>query len=43
MNEQSSGEGWLIFAGILLMLAGVMRFFDAIWAWSYSGAVPGNL
>ena len=43
MDKQSNGEGWLIFAGILLMLAGIMRFFDAIWAWSYSGAVPSNL
>jgi hypothetical protein len=43
MNEQSNGEGWLVFAGILLMLAGTMRFFDAIWAWTYSGPVPGNL
>ena len=43
MNEQSNGEGWLLFAGILLMVAGFMRFFDAIWAWSYSGAVPSNL
>ena len=25
------------------MVAGVMRFFDAIWAWSYSGAVPNGL
>ena len=43
MNEQSNGEGWLIFAGTVLMVAGVMRFFDAIWAWTYSGAVPSNL
>ena len=25
------------------MLAGTMRFFDAIWAWTYSGTVPSNL
>jgi hypothetical protein len=43
MNDQSNGEGWLVFAGILLMIAGVMRFFDAIWAFRYSGAVPNNL
>ena len=43
MNEQGNGEGWLVFAGILLTLAGVMRFFDAIWAFRYSGAVPDNL
>ncbi len=27
------GGGWLAFAGIALMVAGVMRLFDAIWAW----------
>ena len=41
--DESRGEGWLIFAGVILMVAGVMRFFDAIWAWSYSGAVPNGL
>jgi hypothetical protein len=43
MNDQGNAEGWLVFAGILLMIAGVMRFFDAIWAFRYSGAVPDNL
>jgi hypothetical protein len=42
-DDQSNGEGWLVFAGIVLMVAGVMRFFDAIWAWSYSGSVPDHL
>jgi hypothetical protein len=37
------GEGWRFFAGTVLGLAGIMRFFDAIWAWSYNGAVPDNL
>ncbi len=35
--------GWLVFAGIALMVAGIMRFFDAIWAWSYKGTVSENL
>jgi len=43
MDYQGRGEGWLLFCGIVLMTAGVMRFFDAIWAWSYSGAVPDKL
>jgi hypothetical protein len=38
-----NGEGWLYFAGIILIIAGVMRFFDAIWAFSYHGALPENL
>jgi hypothetical protein len=32
-----------MFAGIMLMIAAVMRFFDAIWAFSYHGALPQNL
>ena len=35
-------SGWRIFAGTVLGIAGIMRFFDAIWAWSYSGAVPNR-
>jgi hypothetical protein len=42
-SVQVGGEGWLLFAGIALMVAGVMRFFDAIWAWTYSGPLPNNL
>jgi hypothetical protein len=41
--DDPRSEGWLVFAGILLMMAGAMRFFDAIWAWSYNGATPSHL
>lgn len=41
--DDPSSEGWLVFAGIILMLAGAMRSFDAILAWSYNGAVPSHL
>ena len=37
------GTGWLVFAAIVLVTAGIMRFFDAIWAFSYHGAVPQHL
>ena len=37
------GEGWLFFAGTVLGIAGIMRIFDAIWAFRYHGAVPNNL
>ncbi len=37
------GEGWVLFAGIALGVAGIMRIFDAIWAFSYHGVLPGNL
>jgi hypothetical protein len=40
---EERGAGWLLFAGVVLMIAGVMRFFDAIWAFSYKGSVPSNL
>ena len=37
------GQGWVLFAGIVLMVAGVMRLFDAIWAFRYHGVLPSNL
>lgn len=40
MYEQGEGAGWLTFASIVLILAGVMRIFDAIWAWAHDGALP---
>jgi hypothetical protein len=40
MNE---GNGWTIFAGIALLIAGVMRVFDSIWAFRYHGVLPSNL
>ena len=40
---EEKGAGWLIFASIVLGVAGIMRIFDAIWAFSYHGAVPSNL
>src|ERR1700677_877705 len=41
MNDR--GHGWVIFASIVLVVAGIMRIFDAIWAFRYNGAVPQNL
>jgi hypothetical protein len=41
MDER--GEGWILFAAIVLGVAGVMRLFDAIWAFRYHGALPENL
>ena len=37
------GDGWRYFAGTVLGIAGIMRFFDAIWAWTYSGPVADDL
>jgi hypothetical protein len=41
MDEK--GQGWIIFASVVLVVAGVMRIFDSIWAFRYHGAVPQNL
>ena len=37
------GYGWLFFAGSILGIAGLMRVFDAIWAFRYDGVVPDEL
>jgi hypothetical protein len=37
------GEGWILFAAIALGVAGIMRIFDAIWAFRYHGVLPENL
>lgn len=36
-------NGWILFAAIILGIAGVMRIFDAIWAFTYHGQLPENL
>ncbi|HXA34085.1 MAG TPA: hypothetical protein VNV87_17670 [Acidimicrobiales bacterium] len=36
-------SGWILFAAIMLGIAGVMRIFDAIWAFTYHGQLPANL
>ena len=36
-------SGWLVFAGVVLIIAGIMRILDAIWAFSYNGTVVDNL
>ena len=40
---EARGGGWLFFAGTVLGLAGVMRIFDAIWAFAYHGNLPDGL
>ena len=40
--EESSdrGTGWIWFAAIVLGIAGIMRIFDSIWAFSYHRQLP---
>jgi cellulose synthase/poly-beta-1,6-N-acetylglucosamine synthase-like glycosyltransferase len=37
------GEGWVLFAGIVLIWGGIMKVFDGIWAFRYHGVLPSNL
>ena len=41
MHER--GHGWIVFAAIVLGVAGIMRIFDAIWAFRYHGVLPQHL
>jgi hypothetical protein len=39
MNEYRRGEGWIIFAGIMLILAGINLFLNGLWALSASDRI----
>lgn len=36
-------SGWLTFSAIILIVAGIMRVLDAVWAFRYNGTVVDNL
>jgi hypothetical protein len=36
-------SGWLTFSGVVLIVAGIMRVLDAIWAFRYNGTVVDSL
>jgi hypothetical protein len=36
-------SGWLTFCAVMLVLTGILRVIDAIWAFQYSGSVPDGL
>jgi hypothetical protein len=36
-------SGWVTFSAVVLIIAGVMRIFDAIWAFRYKGTVVDGL
>ena len=40
---EERGSGWIGFAAIVLMVAGVMRIIDGIWALRFSGPGAGGL
>lgn len=41
MDER--GSGWLLFASIVLLFAGIMRVLDSIWAFRFKGSLPDGL
>jgi hypothetical protein len=42
-SDRLSGRGWLIFAGTVLGVAGIMRIIDSLWAFGYKGSLPDDL
>lgn len=36
-------SGWTTFAGIVLVVTGVARVFDSVWAFQYNRALPSDL
>jgi hypothetical protein len=42
-DELTPGHGWIVFASAMLAIAGIMRVFDAIWAFRYHGKLPNDL
>jgi hypothetical protein len=36
-------SSWLTFSAIILIVVGIMRIFDSIWAFAYSGTVVDDL
>jgi hypothetical protein len=36
-------SGWLTFSAVVLIIAGIMRVLDAVWAFGYHGAIPNGL
>lgn len=41
--DEDRGSGWLVFASVILVFAGMLRVIDAIWAFGYGGAIPNDL
>lgn len=41
--DDTKGSGWVAFASAILIFAGVMRFFDSIWAFRFEGQLPAGL
>jgi hypothetical protein len=42
-TDAGDGSGWLLFAGTVLGLAGLMRIIDSLWAFRYKGTLPDGV
>ena len=42
-HTRQGSDPMLIVSAVILAVAGIMRVFDAIWAFRYKGSVPDNL
>lgn len=42
-RRQVERSGWITFSAIILVVAGIMRVLDAVWAFRYNGAVVDDL
>jgi hypothetical protein len=43
VQERRGGEGWLLFASVVLITAGIMRLLDAFWAFDKDDELGENL
>jgi len=42
MSARRSGQGWIVFAGILLILSGVNQFLNGLWALNTSSQIEAT-
>jgi hypothetical protein len=40
--DDDQGSGWLTFAAVILVLAGIMKLFDSIWAFRAKGSLDSS-
>jgi low temperature requirement protein LtrA len=43
VDQVDASGDWRLFAAFILMFAGVMRLFDSLWAFRYTGDLPQHL
>jgi hypothetical protein len=43
MRAPREGEGWILFAGVMLLTSGIFKIFDALWAFKYDDEVSDQV